>query len=217
MATKKILMIAGGSPELWPEFSAGNFDSCIGIDRGSLYIMQRGWPLAVAVGDFDSLTTEERQQVVAKAETVVPSKAEKDDTDTQLALFYVFEHWPDAEVTLIGATGGRLDHLLSNLWLGLEPRFQNHAGQILIADRQNVLRYYQPGTHQVKKIPGMKYLAYCCLTPVSNLTLIGSKYLLDHVAVPVPTAYGSNEFLPGKETVGFSFDSGMIAVIQSRD
>ena len=54
----------------------------------------------------------------------IPVPCRKDDTDTQLGIFNTFERYPQAEVTLIGATGGRLDHLLANLWLGMEPRFK---------------------------------------------------------------------------------------------
>lgn len=211
----KILVISGGNPLFWPDFSVSDFNQIAGVDRGCLYIIQHSWPLPLAVGDFDSLTAEEKKQVFHQAKEVLPSKAEKDDTDTQLALETVFQRWPEAEVTLIGATGGRLDHLLANLWLGLEDRFQPFASQITIADKQNVLRYYFPGSHQAEKIEGMKYLAYCCLTPVKNLTLSKSKYLLDHVEVKVPTSFASNEFV-GSEA-SFSFDEGIIAVVQSRD
>lgn len=211
----KILVVAGGSPEYWPELTIDAYDLCVGVDRGSLYMLEQGWSLPLAIGDFDSLTEVERTYVTSQAKEVVPSKAEKDDTDTQLALMVVFERWPQAEVTLIGATGGRLDHLLANIWLGLEPRFQEFAAQITIADRQNVLAYYFPGDYTVAKVAGMKYLAYCCLTPVHNLTLKKSKYLLNHVEVAVPTAYASNEFVG--EDADFSFDSGVIAVIQSKD
>lgn len=35
--------------------------------------------------------------------------------------------YPEAQIDLIGATGGRLDHLLANLWLPLEDRFRPFA------------------------------------------------------------------------------------------
>ena len=35
--------------------------------------------------------------------------AEKDDTDTQLALLMAIEHFPNAKIDIIGATGGRID------------------------------------------------------------------------------------------------------------
>lgn len=210
----EILIAAGGDPGDWPE-KLPAFDYYVGIDRGSLFLLERGLPLKMAVGDFDSLAEEERKRVFAATETIKKSVPEKDDTDTQLALAAVFEAFPQAEVTLIGVTGGRLDHLLANIYLGVEERFAAFIPQITLWDRQNVLRYLLPGEHVVTKVAGMHYLAYVCLTAVSHLTLKKSKYLLQDVTVTVPTSYASNEFIG--ETAEISFASGIIAVIQSKD
>ncbi|MFD2307660.1 thiamine diphosphokinase [Enterococcus termitis] len=211
----EILLVAGGSPKEWPQLEITQFDYLVGIDRGSLYSLEQGWKLDLAVGDFDSLSEEEFEIVQKKAGEIEQAQAEKDFTDTQLGLIRAFERFPKAQVTIIGATGGRADHFLSNLWLPLEPKFRSFAEQIQLKDRQNSITYYSPGSYTVKKEAHMTYLAYCCLTPVKGLTLTESKYTLDHVEVPVPTSYASNEFVGN--TASFSFDSGMIAVIQSRD
>ncbi|AZP93823.1 thiamine diphosphokinase [Enterococcus mundtii] len=211
----EVLLVAGGSPENWPDLSQQSFDRYVGIDRGALYLLEKGYSLDLAIGDFDSLSSSEYQRVSAKAVEVQQAPAEKDDTDTQLGLVKTFEHFPEASVTLIGATGGRLDHLLANLWLALEPRFQPFIRQIQIQDKQNVITYYLPGAYEIKKIPEMKYLAYCCLTPVSQLTLSDSKYQLSNEEVSRPTSYASNEFVTDKAS--FSFSEGIISVIQSKD
>jgi len=211
-----ILLVAGGDPQLWPvDIMSQPFDFFVGIDRGALFLVQQKKELNLAVGDFDSLTLAEKELVIQKADEVLTAAAEKDDTDTQLALVSVFSKYPKAKVTLIGASGGRLDHLLANIWLGVEPRFVPFMQQITLCDRQNSLSYLPAGKHVVKKIPTMKYLAYCCLTPVSKLTLAKSKYTLDEVDVLQPTSYASNEFVT--EVAEICFTSGIIAVIQSRD
>lgn len=212
----KVLLVAGGEKKLWPQaIMSESFDLYVGIDRGALFLVQQKKQLALAVGDFDSLTSEERKFVFQKAETVVTAAAEKDDTDTQLALHSIFTQYPEAQITLIGATGGRLDHLLANIWLGVEPRFAPFMQQITLCDYQNHLSYLPAGKHIIKKISGMKYLAYCCLTPVSQLTLTKSKYTLQQVDVLQPTSYASNEFIG--DIAEIEFTSGVVAVIQSRD
>lgn len=211
----KTLMAAGGKPGSWPVL-AEDFERYVGVDRGSLYLLEAGLPLDLAVGDFDSLNEAERQRVFAAAGRVSRSAAEKDDTDTQLALEKIFATDPTAEVTIVGATGGRLDHLLANLWLGVEPRFQPFLRQFCLADGQNRVSFYGPGSYRVQPLEGMTYLAFCCLTPVSALTLIDVKYELKQQPVLQPTSWASNEFLPGTDA-GFSFPDGIIAVIQSRD
>ncbi|OTN77996.1 thiamine pyrophosphokinase [Enterococcus sp. 8G7_MSG3316] len=208
-----ILLVAGGKPETWPDLK--QYDIYIGIDRGALYILAAGYPLTLAIGDFDSLSQEEFDQVSSQAKTIIQAPPEKDDTDTQLALAETLRRYPEATIDLIGVTGGRLDHLLANLWLVLEPRFQPFAGNIRLLDHQNSISFYLPGSYRIRHEAGMKYLAYCCLTPVVNLTLEGSKYLLNNMDVSQPTSYASNEFIT--ETASFSFDAGVIAVIQSRD
>lgn len=211
----KILLAAGAKPATWPRIQAEKYGYFIGIDRGSLYLLEAGLPLDLAVGDFDSLNDKEKETVFSAAKEVLQSPAEKDDTDTQLGMISAFERFPEASVTLIGATGGRIDHLLANLWLGLEPRFQPFLSRITLLDHQNHFMYYQPGDHRIYKQPEMKYLAYCCLTPVESLTLKESKYTLNNENVRYPTSYASNEFLT--ETASFSFTKGVIAVIQSKD
>ena len=163
----KILLAAGGNPQNWPQSLLSKYDAYVGIDRGALYLLQAGYPVDLAVGDFDSLSNEEQKEVFAKAKEYTRSPAEKDDTDTQLGILKTFERYPQAEVTLIGATGGRLDHLLANLWLGMEPRFKPFAHQLIIRDCQNYLSYYLPGEHIVRQIPDMKYLACLLYTSPS--------------------------------------------------
>lgn len=213
----KVILAAGGSPANWPDLTDWLSEDTyfVGIDRGSLYLIEKGYQLHAAIGDFDSLTAVELSIVEQTADIVKYSQAEKDDTDTQLALQYALEQFPEAQVLLIGATGGRIDHLLANLWLPLEPRFEPFIRQIRLADDQNQVDYYLPGAYTVTRLAGMTYLAYCCLTPVAGLTLVDSKYLLDEVDVSVPTSYASNEFVGN--SASFSFKTGVIAVIQSKD
>lgn len=208
-----ILLVGGQAPDTWPKLES--FDYYIGIDRGSWYLQQHGLPCDAAIGDFDSLTKAEREGVFAYAAQVKQSPAQKDDTDTQLALLHAFQTDPSAQVTLIGLTGGRIDHFLANLWLPFEPRFAEFCRQITLKDHQNVVTYYQPGTYTVTRLPEMRYLAYCCLTPVEKLTLTKSKYTLDQMDVYYPTSYASNEFIQSEAE--FSFATGLIAVIQSKD
>ena len=40
-----------------------DFDCFVGVDRGSLWVLEEKLPLALAVGDFDSVTAEERQVI----------------------------------------------------------------------------------------------------------------------------------------------------------
>lgn len=209
-----ILIVGGANPNTWPSHLA-DFDFYIGVDRGSWYLLQASLPLDLAVGDFDSLSETERQLVFNQSKQHLQAPAEKDDTDTQLALLWAIQHYPDAKYTCIGLTGGRVDHFLANLWMVLEPRFTQFAAQIRLLDRQNTIQFYLPGEHMIHQEPSMKYLAYVCLTPMQSLSLYDSKYTLNHQKVTYPISYASNEFLT--DTARVDFSDGILAVIQSKD
>ena len=78
-----------------------DFDSFVGVDRGSLWVLEENLPLALAVGDFDSVTAEERQVIQKRAQHFVQARPEKDDTDLELALLTIFEKNPQAQVTIL--------------------------------------------------------------------------------------------------------------------
>ena len=210
----KVLIVGGAPVTTWPHLET-NYDLYIGVDRGSLFLTEQGCAVDLAIGDFDSLSELERKRVFEQAKQVVQAPAEKDDTDTQLALSHVLASHPEATITLIGMTGGRIDHFLANLWMVLEPRFKPYSEQIYLKDQQNSIQFLLPGQHVITRESGMKYLAYCCLTPVDELTLRDSKYTLTNQQVTDPISYASNEFLG--DTASVSFKSGQIAVIQSKD
>ena len=214
---RRVVVVAGGSPSKWPDLLAYQNEQTVwlGVDRGAYYLLQAGIVPLIAVGDFDSLNQSELAEVEAQVGEIKYSIPEKDDTDTQLGLMAALSRYPKAEVIVIGATGGRLDHFLSNLWLPLESRFQEYIAQLKICDKQNTISYYLPGSYQVKKEPDKKYVAFVCLTAITGLNLIDFKYRLDDYGTVYPKSFASNEFI--SETASFNFESGIIALIQSKD
>ena len=57
-----------------------DFDCFVGVDRGSLWVLEEELPLALAVGDFDSVTVEERQLIQEHSTDFKQAHPEKDDT-----------------------------------------------------------------------------------------------------------------------------------------
>ena len=100
------LIITGGdfSPFTVPE---GAF--VIACDRGYAYARRCGVRPHLVVGDFDSYSGELDPEIPLQK---LPT--EKDDTDTMSALRYALSRG-FAEITLVCALGGRLDHTLANL------------------------------------------------------------------------------------------------------
>ena len=186
----------------------------VGADRGALRLVKRGIQPAMVVGDFDSIDAAELQTVKDALVGAVVVKPDQDHTDTQLAIKSIFEQLQPDEVHLYGATGGRLDHLLANMWLVLDPVFRQWAPQIKLIDKQNSVRFFLPGDYQITKEADKRYLAFVPLMPM-HLTLPDEKYQLDAAYNAYPISWASNEF--SGNTGHFSFDAGVLAVIQSRD
>ncbi|MDH5104344.1 thiamine diphosphokinase [Lentilactobacillus diolivorans] len=214
----KILnLLVGGPTDLWPDtLKAGQIKGeWIGIDRGNLHLIRMGIDPIVAIGDFDSLKPQELQLVRDHIPDIRQSIPEKDDTDTQLGLKVAIEEHQADRLDIYGATGGRLDHFLANLWMVLEPRFKKYAPKIRMIDRQNTITFFLPGEYEINKEPDKKYLAFVALTPMDHLTLFDEKYKLNDYQVKRPISLASNEFVG--QTARFKFASGMMCVIQSRD
>lgn len=215
--TTKLKLLVGGPEELWPQslLDGQITGDWIGIDRGNLHLIQRGIDPLVAIGDFDSMSGTELSVVKQHVNDIRQSVPEKDDTDTQLGLLVALNELHADQIDIYGATGGRIDHFLANLWLVLEPRFRRDADKIRMIDRQNTISFYLPGEYEIKKEADKKYLAFVTMTPVNDLTLPDEKYNLDHYNAQQPISFASNEFVG--QTGHFSFTSGVVCVIQSRD
>ena len=107
----KIALFAGGTID---SFQMA-FDLFIGVDRGSLFLIEQGICPDLAVGDFDSVSEKELALICSQSKEVLQAQPEKDDTDLELAVKAVFARYPQAQVTIFGAFGGRLDHTLANI------------------------------------------------------------------------------------------------------
>lgn len=207
----KVLVVAGGVRDhgMLPPAEA-----YVGVDRGCLALLTKGLPLDVAVGDFDSVTTEEYQLIQTSAKLMVTASAEKDDTDLELALKQVFAQWPEAEVTVYGALGGRLDHTLSNVFLPSHPDLAPFMGQISLVDQQNKVRFYPSGQQVVQTAPDYAYVAFL-LEGQGQLEIKGAKYELSSANYFYRKIYSSNEFID--RPVEVFVPSGYLVVIYSKD
>ncbi|MBZ5959812.1 thiamine diphosphokinase [Leuconostoc gasicomitatum] len=211
----QINILAGGATSLWPSDLFDFPGLWIGADRGAWRLYQHHIPMLMAVGDFDSLTPDELHILESHLKTneIIHVKAEKDETDTELALLYAQAQNPDS-INIFGATGGRLDHLLSNLWLLADPTFEKIVEKTKIIDNVNSVSYLKPGLKTVSKIPSAKYLGFMPLNTVANFKIIDAKYPLD-LTDSVYKMWSSNEFVGNM--VHVSFDTGVIMVTQTRD
>ena len=131
-----------------------------------------------------------------------------------MAVIACFERYPDANLMIYGAFGGRMDHALANVFLPSNPAISPFMERIFLVDEQNVMTYRPSGKHQINPVDGMKYIAFMPTNDI-HLTIEGAKYPLNETNFFFKKVYASNEFI-GKP-ISLSFDSGYVVIIYSKD
>ncbi|MGP7817553.1 thiamine diphosphokinase [Niallia sp. 01092] len=213
-----IHIMAGGPENNIPMLAEYLYEDAIwiGVDRGVLYLLQRGIPVDTAFGDFDSVNEQEWLEIKQQAATIKKFKPEKDETDMELALNWATQKQPNT-IRLFGATGGRLDHTIANLQLLLKEIVENEQIHIEIIDHQNIVYLVKEGTYSIKGKENYPYVSFFPYsTNIIGLTLEGFKYPLNDRHIPISsTLCISNELISDYGT--FSFTKGILMVIRSHD
>ncbi len=86
----------------------------IGADSGIEQAQALGWPVDLAIGDFDSVSPDALAAAERDGAVVERHPAAKDATDLELALRAAARRGPH-EIVVVGGAGGRLDHLLGGV------------------------------------------------------------------------------------------------------
>lgn len=187
----------------------------IGVDRGVEFLYRHKILPSYMVGDFDSLPEEimnyykERGDVPIRAYNPV-----KDASDTEIAVRLGVTLGSE-HMIILGATGGRLDHLWANVQSLTIPFM---AGvEAVILDVQNRIRLIGNETHLLKEDA---YGPYFSLFPlgetVRGLNICGAKYpLRNHTLIPCDSLCVSNEF--EEDEVIIDFSCGTVILMETRD
>lgn len=201
------LIIGGGvliNPEKIREKLAGNeFELIIACDSGYDNALKLSIKPQMVVGDFDSI-----KNTVSDAEIVV-LPAEKDDTDLRVAINLALEKKCE-KVTILCATGGRLDHFYGNV-SSLEY-LEKHGVDAEIIDEQNVISLSKKGKITYKNIS--KYVSVIPICEKIILSTENLKYEVENMEIFRDNIISiSNESL--KETFSLEIDGGKAYIIQS--
>lgn len=208
-----IVAICSGGPVHEVAFSLTP-DVWIGVDRGALYLVDKGIQPHSIVGDFDSVTAEEFARISEVVDHIEQFQSEKDETDTDLALQKALTYEP-AEVFLTGVTGGRLDHYEATLRSVFLLQQQYPCITFKIIDSHNILQFLRPGTHALTEDQYSYVSFFAYGEQLRNVTLRGVKYeTTDEVIDQGTTRFTSNEII-GEGSI--SFTGGICLMIKSKD
>lgn len=206
----KVAIVAGAGLDCLPI----GYDFYVGVDGGCLTLLEQGLPLALAVGDFDSVSEEDFQSIKKNSQEMKTSVAEKNDTDLELAVKAVAERWPQAEVMIYGAFWGRMDHHLASVFLPSDPEIAPHMSMLHLLDRQNHLCYRPSGRHVIEAMEGFNYIGFMPAEG-ARIRIEGAKYPLSEDNYFKKAIYGSNEFID--QPIVVTVDRGYLIIIYSKD
>ena len=105
----------------------------VAADAGLHHADALGLRVDLVVGDLDSVDPAVLAAAEAAGAAVERHPAEKDATDLELALDAVSDRSVE-RVTVVGAGGGRLDHLLANLVVLGHPRYAALRVEAFVGD-----------------------------------------------------------------------------------
>ncbi|MBQ9112846.1 MAG: thiamine diphosphokinase [Clostridia bacterium] len=183
-------------------------DLCIAADSGYKNALALGERVDILLGDFDSFTEKLPDSI-----EIVRVPAEKDFTDTQLAVQTAIERGAD-DIVIIGGLSGRLDHTLSNMSI-LEDlcKLRVHA---VITDGNNRVRYLSSTSTLIAR-SGYTYLSIIAVSErLKGVSIEGCKYPLKNATIA-----RTNQFAVSNEITGncalISVRKGECYIVESRD
>jgi thiamine pyrophosphokinase len=167
------------------------------------------------VGDFDSVNAEVADYY--RNETAVPIREFnpiKDASDTEIAIRMAITLGA-TELIILGATGGRIDHLWANVQTLMIPL---KAGvEAIILDSQNRIRLIDGETHLKKEEAYGKYFSVFPLGhEVHEFSISGAKYPLHkHTLTPYDSLCVSNQISDDEVTIDFT--TGTVILMETKD
>jgi thiamine pyrophosphokinase len=209
-------IVAGGPLNTLPNLN--EYDqkevSWVGVDRGLFTLLTKGISPIIGIGDFDSVSEDELKWIREHYNGLEVAPAEKDETDNELALNWAIKQAPE-KIRIFGATGGRLDHFLSNVQM-LVKGFRANV-EIELVDKQNIMCLLEPGTYSIPRTLDYPYLSFLPFSSkVKGINITGVKYPLSNSDIEWGTTLCiSNEII--EESGTFSFTEGIVIMVKSKD
>ena len=191
------------------------WDYVVCADAGMKFCHTAGIQPDLILGDFDSVDdasyTYFRETCPERMEQF---PTHKDETDTELALLRAIAAGADA-VTMIGATGTRIDHLLGNIQMWKLALDRGVSCQIV--DAHNRIRMVDGQIMLQKSDQFGKFVSLLPFTPeVTGITLKGFAYEVENFTLVSGIARGVSNELEA-ETASITCQNGILLVIESRD
>ena len=186
-------------------------ENCLIIccDGGVRHLQKTGIQPDVIIGDMDSIDPDQLESYSRQGVKIIKHPANKDYTDTELALDYAINLKP-AAIYIWAALGGRIDHTLSNVFL-LEKGKTVSIATYLIDEYCEV--FLLSGDVTINESAGQTVSLIALRPQVEGITLFGFLYPLDDATLRMGQSLAVSNVIKGDEAK-ISVCSGSLLVIR---
>jgi len=208
------LIIAGAvtkdDAEFYRTIRVQNGDLIIAVDGGYDNALMFGMYPGVVVGDLDSINSS-----ISKGIKVLQYPAEKDKTDTELAVDYALEQGA-SEIVILGNIAGRISHSLANIMLLRRIQgagFGVQAEGLLLSSRERIC-LLEGGKTSIPK-GDSKYLSLIPISDCENVTITNTKYEIKNANI----ALGSTHLISNEFTIldaKISVEKGEVLIVAEK-
>jgi len=206
------LIVAGGEPpgkELLHGLAL-KADMIIAADKGARYCLECGITPRLVVGDMDSLDQGSVERLAALGVAMKRVNADKDFTDTEIALDEVIGLGA-RRVEILGAIGDRIDHTLANIHL-LRKALRHGVAARITSDTQQV---FLVGSSETITGSKGRTVSFLPLTEqVEGISLEGFRYELEGASMEIGKPYGISNVVTG-ETAFVKVGRGILLAVLS--
>jgi thiamine pyrophosphokinase len=208
---KSITIVAGGRVEE-SLIKTTPQTTIIGVDRGALRVIRSKVIPDIAIGDFDSVSEKERNEIQKVSRHMIEFEQDKDATDLELAIDLAVAMRPK-KVRLLGVLGGRMDHTIVAVHLLEKLLSHNIYGEIVDNfNKINIVRHLE----KFSRSNEYKYFSVLPLTEYATISLKGFKYDVVKKVFAKKSSLGiSNEIRLSIATLHVHL--GTVLVVRSRD
>ena len=202
-----------------------SYDKVFAVDKGLEAVDKLEITPDVIIGDFDSV----KRSILDKYNEKIASKSidtvkiehptMKDDSDTELAVKNAIDSGAK-KITIIGATGSRMDHVLANLSLLIKMSEAGIEGDIVDETNRIRLLSSRSGRNEIVIEKENQFGKYVSLIPIEkavyHVTMEGMLYpLYDSTLMWGNSLTISNEI--NEKTARIRVGDGTVLLIESRD
>lgn len=179
-----------------------------GADAGALFLAKKKLRMKLAIGDFDSVCSEDLKQIREYADEMIILNPIKNDSDSEAVIACLLERGY-RRIILTGGTGGRIDHEYVNLKLT-----ERYPGIVYLEDEKNRIWTAAEGIHHIRK-DHFSYISFFTASEAC-ISLQNFYYPLEKRTITSDDLYTLSNEITGEEGI-LHVHSGSVIVMQCSD